>query len=58
MSVIRSPGVGVSRPSQFPSFMPADVYRDWLAEPGHHDDMTSNTLQHLQTHLDSAIHLH
>jgi hypothetical protein len=44
--------------AQARSFMPAEVYRDWLPEPGHHDDMASNTLQQQQVHLDSAIHLH
>ncbi len=45
-------------PAQSRSFMPSDVDRDWLTEPGHHDDMTSSPPQHLQAHLDSAIHLH
>jgi FecR protein len=40
------------------SSTPGEIHRDWLMEPGHHDPVTSNTLHHLQAHLDSAVHLH
>jgi FecR protein len=50
---------GTDHPSaQSGSSTPAEIHRDWLMEPGHHDHLTSNTLQHLQAHLDSAVHLH
>jgi hypothetical protein len=40
------------------SSTPGEMHRDWLMEPGHLDHMTSSTLQALQVHLDSAVHLH
>jgi len=40
------------------SSTPGEILRDWLMEPGHLDHMTNSTLQALQAHLDSAVHLH
>ncbi len=40
------------------SSTPGEMHRDWLMELGHLDHMTSSTMQALQAHLDSAVHLH